>query len=50
MELLLLAMFCAMVVVVLVPNEIWNALFVIGGVLLFGWLAWFLFIMWIVSL
>ena len=50
MELLLLSMFAALVVIILVPDEIWKALFIVGGVLLFGTIAYWAFLFWIVSL
>jgi len=49
-ELLVLSMLCLLVVIVLVPNEIWHALFLIGGVLLFGTIAYWAFIFWIIEL
>jgi hypothetical protein len=50
MELLVLSMLCAIVVIVLIPNKIWHALFLLGGVLLFGTIAYWAFVLWIVSL
>ena len=49
MELLLLALFCSLVVIVLVPNEVWHALWILGGILLFGTIAYWSFIFFIIQ-
>jgi hypothetical protein len=50
MELLVLSMLCALVVIILVPNEVWYMLFILGGILLFGTIAYWAFIFWIIEL
>jgi len=45
----IVALVCALLLLILIPNEIWAALFYIGLVLFVGFVGFWAFIFWIVS-
>ena len=45
----LTAIVCALLLLWLIPNEVWAVLLYIGLVLLVGFVGWWAFIFWIVS-
>ena len=45
----LLALACLLILLVIIPNEIWAALFYIGLILLVGFIGWWAFIFWLLA-
>ena len=45
----IVALVCALILLIIIPNEVWAVLLYIGLVLLVGFVGWWAFIFWIVS-
>ena len=43
------ALLCALILLIIIPNEIWGILLYIGLVLLVGFIGWWAFVFWIIS-
>ena len=46
----LTALICAIILVIVIPNEIWAALFYLGLVLVVGWIGFWALVLWLSGL
>ena len=45
----ILALVCAVILLIVIPNEVWAALFYIGLVLLVGFVGFTAFVLWVIG-
>ena len=46
----LLALVCAVLLVILIPNEIWAVLFYLAAIAVVAVVGWFALVMWLISI
>ena len=46
----LIAFICALILVIIIPNEIWAALFYLGLVIVLAWVGFWALVLWLSSI